>query len=49
MTEQHTIVIDNGTGFCKVGISNQEVPRAYIPSIVGKPKLPSIMLGMDQK
>ncbi len=34
------IVIDNGSGFVKVGISGDENPRASIPTVVGRPKNP---------
>ena len=32
------IVIDNGSGFCKAGISGDDTPRCSIPTIVGRPK-----------
>ena len=32
------IVIDNGSGFCKAGISGDDTPRCSVPSIVGRPK-----------
>ena len=33
------IIIDNGTGYCKAGISGEEGPRAVFPSCVGYPKI----------
>jgi actin-related protein len=40
MTEEvvPAIIIDNGSGFCKVGISGDDAPRASIPTVVGRPK-----------
>jgi actin-related protein len=32
------IVIDNGSGMCKAGISGDDAPRTAFPSIVGRPK-----------
>lgn len=43
------VVIDNGSGMCKAGFSVDEVPRCLFPSIVGRPKYPSVMLGMDNE
>jgi actin beta/gamma 1 len=43
------LVIDNGSGMCKAGFAGDDYPRAVFPSIVGRPKYPSIMFGMDQK
>jgi actin, other eukaryote len=48
--EQNTaVIIDNGSGMCKAGIAGDDAPRATFPSIVGRPKMPGIMVGMDQK
>jgi actin, other eukaryote len=44
-----SVVIDSGTGLCKAGLSNEDAPRTKFSSVVGKPKLPSIMVGMDQR
>jgi actin len=43
------IVIDNGSGMCKAGVAGDDAPKASFPSIVGRPKNVSIMLGTDQK
>jgi len=43
------LVVDNGSGMCKAGMSGDDAPRAVFPSIVGRPKMPGIMVGMDQK
>ncbi|KAK0194088.1 actin 1 [Armillaria mellea] len=41
------LVIDNGSGMCKAGCD--DAPRAVFPSIIGRPRLPSIMVGMGNK
>merc|ERR1711865_1039680 len=41
--------VDNGSGMCKAGFAGDDAPRAVFPSIVGRPKVPGIMVGMDQK
>lgn len=43
------IVIDNGSGFMKVGFAGEEAPRAVFPSIVGRPRHQGVMVGMGQK
>jgi len=32
---------------CKAGVAGEDAPKAYFPSITGKPKMPGIMVGMD--
>jgi hypothetical protein len=41
------LVVDNGSGMCKAGFAGDDAPRAVFPSIVGRPKHPGIMVGMD--
>jgi len=43
------LVVDNGSGVCKAGFAGDDAPRAVFPSIVGRPKVVGIMVGMDQK
>jgi len=43
------LVVDNGSGMCKAGFAGDDAPRAVFPSIIGRPKMPGIMVGMDQK
>ena len=43
------IIIDNGTGYCKVGLSGEEYPRSVFPSCVGYPKYACQMVGGDKK
>ena len=33
-----TVVIDNGTGYCKAGFSGDKGPRALLRTVVGRPK-----------
>ncbi|CAM9757154.1 unnamed protein product [Heterosigma akashiwo] len=47
--EVSALVVDNGSGMCKAGFAGDDAPRAVFPSIVGRPKHPGIMVGMDQK
>jgi len=47
--EVAALVVDNGSGMCKAGFAGDDAPRAVFPSIVGRPKLPGVMVGMDQK
>nr|AEV57493.1 actin [Cryptocaryon irritans] len=47
--QQAAVVIDNGSGMCRAGVAGDDAPRAAFPSIVGRPKMPGIMVGMDQK
>jgi len=47
--EVAALVVDNGSGMCKAGFAGDDAPRAVFPSIVGRPKMPGIMVGMDQK
>jgi actin beta/gamma 1 len=47
--EVQALVVDNGSGMCKAGFAGDDAPRAVFPSIVGCPKHPGIMVGMDQK
>jgi len=47
--EAQALVVDNGSGMVKAGFAGDDAPRAVFPSIVGRPKHPGIMVGMDQK
>ena len=50
MEEEVTaVVIDNGSGVCKAGFAGDDAPRAVYSTVVGRPKLPGIMVGLDQK
>jgi actin len=49
MSEVQALVVDNGSGMCKAGFAGDDAPRAVFPSIVGRPKQKSIMVGMGDK
>lgn len=50
MEEEVTaVVIDNGSGMCKAGFAGDDAPRSVFSTIVGRPKMPGIMVGLDQK
>ena len=42
------VVIDNGSGMCKAGLSGDDAPRSSFPSMVGRPKYENIMVGMNK-
>ena len=48
LDEMLPIVIDNGSGMCKAGFASEDAPRAVFPCIVGRPKHPDVMVGMEQ-
>jgi len=43
------LVCDNGTGMVKAGLAGDDAPRAFFPSIVGRPCRTGVMVGMGQK
>ena len=43
------MVIDNGSGTIKAGFAGDDAPRAVFTTVVGRPRVPGIMVGMDQK
>ena len=48
MEEEVTaVVIDNGSGVCKAGFAGDDAPRAVFSSVVGRPQVPGIMVGLD--
>nr|P53469.1 RecName: Full=Actin, cytoplasmic; AltName: Full=Actin, micronuclear [Sterkiella histriomuscorum]AAA85839.1 actin I [Oxytricha trifallax] len=47
MSDQQTCVIDNGSGVVKAGFAGEDAPRAVFPSIVGRPKNVSALIGVD--
>lgn len=42
-------IVDSGSGFVKIGVAGDDSPKSYFPTIIGKPKQPGQMIGMDQK
>ncbi|KAL9644713.1 hypothetical protein ABK040_012367 [Willaertia magna] len=49
MSEVQALVFDNGSGMSKGGFAGDDAPRAVFPTIVGRPKQKSIMVGMGSK
>ena len=46
--DNRPIIIDNGSATIKMGHAGDEVPSEQVASVVGKPKDPNMMVGMDQ-
>ena len=47
--ENEPIIIDNGSGKLKAGLADDDSPKYVFPTIIGEPKAPGILVGMDQK
>ena len=47
--EVTAVVIDNGSGTCKAGFAGDDAPRSVFSTVVGRPKVPGIMVGLDQR
>ena len=43
------MVIDSGSGQCKAGFAGDDFPRSVLTTAVGRPKVPGITVGMEQK
>lgn len=43
------VIIDNGSGMCKAGLSGDDAPKTSFPAVVGRAKTQSMMVGMDHK
>ena len=43
------LVLDNGSGVCKIGFAADEAPKSVFSAIVGKPRNPGIIIGTEQK
>ena len=49
MTDQLTCIIDNGSSAVKAGFAGEDAPRAIFPSIIGRPKNPGVIIGVEAK
>ena len=50
MDEEVTAVcIDNGSGMIKAGLAGDDAPRSVFSTVVGRPKVQGLMVGLDQK
>lgn len=47
--DQTPVVCDNGSGVVKAGFAGEDAPRAIFPSIVGRPKSPGVIIGVEAK
>jgi len=47
--EKPHVIIDIGSDYVKAGFAGEDAPRAVFPTVVGRPKVPGIMVGSDQK
>ena len=47
--ESLNLVLDNGSGMMKAGFAGDDAPRSVFPSIVGRPRYLSVMVGMYQR
>jgi len=47
--ETQAVVIDNGSGMVKAGFAGDDTPRAVFPSIVGRPKQKTVIVGLGGK
>jgi actin-related protein len=45
--ESEPIVIDIGSGTLKAGFASDDAPKCIIPMIIGRPRDPGILVGMD--
>lgn len=43
-----TLVLDNGSGVCKAGFAKDDAPISVFPTLIGRPKHPSVIVGMNQ-
>ena len=51
MSEEETasVVIQNGSGYMRAGLSSDDEPTVVFPTIVGRPRHQGVMIGMGQK
>ena len=47
--EPKAVVIDNGSGTIKAGFAGDDAPRSVFATVVGRPRVPGLMVGLDQK
>jgi centractin len=45
MSRAQAVVLDSGSGVIKVGLAGEDAPRAYLPTMVGRPKHIRVMPG----
>ena len=47
--DSEPIIIDIGSGTLKAGFASDDAPKCIVPMIIGRPRAPGILVGMDQK
>ncbi len=47
--DNQILVVDNGSGVVKAGFSGEDAPRCIFPSIVGRPKNLTVLIGVECK
>jgi actin, other eukaryote len=45
--DSEPIVIDIGSGTLKAGFASDDAPKVIMPMVIGKPRSPGILVGMD--
>ena len=48
-SDTDAIMLDIGSFNVKAGYAGEDAPKVVIPTIIGKPKFPGVLVGMDQK
>lgn len=49
MDDSEAVMIDIGSFNIKAGFSGEDAPKVIMPTVLGKPKFPGVLVGMDQK
>jgi len=49
MEESEAIMLDIGSYNIKAGFAGEDAPKVILPTVLGKPKFPGVLVGMDQK
>eukprot|EP01083_Nonionella_stella_P000474 1341_1 len=47
-TDNPVVILDNGSGFTKVGLSGGDLPTHVFPSILGRPRHKGVMVGFHE-
>lgn len=49
MESSEAVMLDIGSYNIKAGYAGEDAPKVIIPTILGRPKFPGVLVGMDQK
>lgn len=49
MSDKPHIIIDIGSDFIKAGFSGEDGPRSVFRNLIGRPKMPGLIIGSDQR